>query len=180
MEISWIAPAAACAACALFAAGAATDLRSRTVPNAIPLALFALFALHAVADPMSPGASPWAHLAVGAAVLAPVSGRPPFVVSTEASRKVAKDCVIQWDSNFYSVPWQLVGCQVRVEIVKDELRVYYGAELQATHARCRQRHQRRVDPAHYKGLQRTTPTPTAPSSLSRPLDEYAQVAGGTF
>ena len=70
MEISWIAPAAACAACALFAAGAATDLRSRTVPNAIPLALFALFALHAVADPMSPGASPWAHLAVGTAVLA--------------------------------------------------------------------------------------------------------------
>ena len=70
METSWIAQAAACAACALFAAGAATDLRGRTVPNAIPLALFALFALQAVADPAGPRASPWAHLAVGAALLA--------------------------------------------------------------------------------------------------------------
>ncbi len=70
MEISWITRAAACAACALFAAGAAWDLRSRTVPNAIPLALFALFAVHALADPVGPGASPWAHLAVGAALLA--------------------------------------------------------------------------------------------------------------
>ena len=83
-------------------------------------------------------------------------------------------------SNFYSVPWQLVGCQVRVDIVKDELCVYYGAELQATHALCRQRHQRRVDPAYYKGLQRTTSTPAEPSRLSRLRDAYAQVAGGTF
>ena len=67
MEISWIARAAACA---LFAAAAATDLRSRTVPNAIPLALLALFAIHALANPVGPGGSPWAHLAVGAALLA--------------------------------------------------------------------------------------------------------------
>lgn len=70
MEISWIARAAACTACALFAAGAATDLRSRTVPNAIPLALLALFAVHSLAEPVGPGGSPWAHLAVGAALLA--------------------------------------------------------------------------------------------------------------
>lgn len=70
MEISWIARAAACIACALFAAGAATDLRGRTVPNAIPLALLALFAVHAASDPAGPGGSPWVHLAVGAALLA--------------------------------------------------------------------------------------------------------------
>ena len=70
MEISWIARAAACIACALFAAGAATDLRGRTVPNAIPLALLALFAVHAASDPAGPGGSPWVHLAVGAVLLA--------------------------------------------------------------------------------------------------------------
>ena len=70
MEISWIARAAACVACALFAAGAATDLRGRTVPNAIPLALLALFAVHAASDPAGPGGSPWVHLAVGAVLLA--------------------------------------------------------------------------------------------------------------
>ena len=66
MESSWIAWAAASAACALFAAGAVTDLRSRTVPNAIPLALLALFAVHVAAGPAGPL---WAHAAVGAALL---------------------------------------------------------------------------------------------------------------
>lgn len=70
MEMPWIARAAACAACALFAAGAATDLRSRAVPNAVPLALLALFAVHAASRPGGPEAPPWAHLAVGAALLA--------------------------------------------------------------------------------------------------------------
>ena len=70
MESSWIAWAAASAACALFAAGAVTDLRSRTVPNAIPLALLALFAVHVAAGPAERAASPLANLAVGAVLLA--------------------------------------------------------------------------------------------------------------
>ena len=70
MEVSWIARGTACAACALFAAGAATDLRGRTVPNPIPLALLALFAVHAAVLPSGAGASPWGHLAVGGAFLA--------------------------------------------------------------------------------------------------------------
>ena len=70
MEISWIAKTAACVVCVLFAAGAATDLRNRTVPNVIPLAQLALFAVHVAADPKGLGASPIVHLVVGAAVLA--------------------------------------------------------------------------------------------------------------
>lgn len=70
MESAWIAWAAASAACALFAAGAVTDLRSRTVPNAIPLALLALFAVHVAAGPAGRATSPWAHLAIGAVLLA--------------------------------------------------------------------------------------------------------------
>lgn len=66
MESSWTAWAAS----ALFAAAAATDLRGRTVPNAIPLSLLALFAVQAAADPTAPGASPPAHVAVGAVLLA--------------------------------------------------------------------------------------------------------------
>ncbi len=64
-----IAELSAWAACGLFAAGAATDLRNRTVPNTIPLLLLALFAVHAGAGPAGPGELLWAHAAVGAALL---------------------------------------------------------------------------------------------------------------
>ncbi len=65
----WIAGLSEWAACGLFAAGAATDLRNRTVPNAIPLLLLALFTVHAGAGPTGPAGSPWAHAAVGTVLL---------------------------------------------------------------------------------------------------------------
>ena len=40
------------------------------MPNAIPLALLALFAVHAASDPAGRSGSPWVHLAIGAALLA--------------------------------------------------------------------------------------------------------------
>ena len=59
-------------ACALFGAAMVCDLRARRIPNAVPLALLALFAAHAAAGG---GGAPatgalWAHLAIGAALLA--------------------------------------------------------------------------------------------------------------
>ena len=59
-------------ACALFGAGMVWDLHSRRIPNAVPLALLALFAVHAVAGG---GGAPalgavWVHLAIGAGLLA--------------------------------------------------------------------------------------------------------------
>ena len=54
-------------ACGLFAASMVWDLRSRRVPNAIPLALLGLFALYVVAGGVG---HPWMHLAIGAVLLA--------------------------------------------------------------------------------------------------------------
>ena len=56
-------------ACGLFAAAAVTDLRRRRIPNAVPLLLLGLFAVHAaVGEGRAPGPL-WAHAAVGAALL---------------------------------------------------------------------------------------------------------------
>ena len=57
-------------ACGLFAAGMACDLRSRRIPNAIPLALLGLFAAHAAAGAAGPPGAILAHLAIGAVLLA--------------------------------------------------------------------------------------------------------------
>ena len=57
-------------ACGLFAASAVCDLRSRRIPNAIPLALLVLFAIHAAAGGAGPAKGVGMHLAIGAVLLA--------------------------------------------------------------------------------------------------------------
>lgn len=54
--------------CLLFAAAAAWDVRRRRIPNAVPLAAAALFAVQAFAGAGPP--APWTHVAVGGALLA--------------------------------------------------------------------------------------------------------------
>ena len=58
------------AACALFAASVATDVRRREVPNAVPLLLLGLFAVYAAAGAVRPLGDLWQHIAVGAIILA--------------------------------------------------------------------------------------------------------------
>ena len=61
--------AAVWAACLLFVLAMAWDVRRRRIPNAIPLALAALFGACALAGGAAP-APLWAHLATGGALLA--------------------------------------------------------------------------------------------------------------
>ena len=56
-------------ACALFIAGAITDLRWRRVPNTIPVLLIGLFALHAAIGQIRPPGALWTHLAIGLILL---------------------------------------------------------------------------------------------------------------
>ena len=58
------------AACGLFAASIATDLRSRQIPNAVPVLLLVFFALYAATGGAGPTDALWQHFAVGGAVLA--------------------------------------------------------------------------------------------------------------
>ncbi len=58
------------AATGLFAASVVWDLRLRRVPNAIPLALLVLFAVYVIAGGAGPLTGLWAHLAIGAVLLA--------------------------------------------------------------------------------------------------------------
>ena len=57
-------------ACALLAATVACDVRSRRIPNAIPLALLGLFAAYAALGNLAHASALWAHLATGTALLA--------------------------------------------------------------------------------------------------------------
>ena len=57
-------------ACGLFAASVVCDLRSRRIPNIIPLALLGLFAAYAASGAAGPPAGLWVNLGIGAVLLA--------------------------------------------------------------------------------------------------------------
>jgi len=57
-------------ACGLFAASVVCDLRSRRIPNTIPLALLGLFAVYAATGKTGLPGGVWIHLALGAVLLA--------------------------------------------------------------------------------------------------------------
>ena len=57
-------------ACGLFAASVVCDLRSRRIPNVIPLALLGLFAAYAAAGAAGPPAGVWVNLVIGVVLLA--------------------------------------------------------------------------------------------------------------
>ena len=58
------------AACGLVAASAVCDLRTRRIPNAIPLALLGLFVVYAFAGGAGPLGGVWVHFGLGALLLA--------------------------------------------------------------------------------------------------------------
>jgi transposase len=117
--------------------------------------------------------------------LQPLPQRPLPYREQMLQRKVAHDALIDVDTVRYSVPHRWVGDRVEVRIGVDQVRVFRGTELIATHARCREPHRTVIDPAHYQGLWRREPVPKqvvsspgALASLGRTLEDYAAVIEG--
>lgn len=95
-------------------------------------------------------------------------------------RRVAHDCLVDVDTVRYSVPHVLVRAHVEVEIGDDQVRIFRGLELVATHRRSHEPHSRVVDPSHWDGLWRQAPAaesegPSPLNALGRSLSDYAQV-----
>ncbi len=122
-----------------------------------------------------------------AAALRPLAGRPPFRQIRELVRKVQADCVVEVDTNAYSVPWRLIGEHVQVSVSAGRVRIRHAGRLIAEHAEAAGRLGRIVDPGHLAGIvgfPRPIPAtatddqlPRSPDLL-RALSEYEAVAGG--
>src|SRR5262245_33214988 len=124
--------------------------------------------------------------------LKPLGARPPFSTLRELSRVVGNDCVVEVDTNSYSVPWKLIGERVAVTVTGGEVRIRHGAREVAVHRQTEGRRQRVVDRAHLDGVagrdgpvcQRAVEAPpvtqSPPPSLLRPLAEYESAIGGSL
>jgi len=100
--------------------------------------------------------------------LLPWGSRPPYVLGQRLTRTVAHDCLVDFETNRYSVPAAYVGRQVEVRL-KDPLTLecWCGGQVVATHARKLGRHEWSVNPAHWAPLRRR-PAPVPPRSAPGP------------
>lgn len=121
-----------------------------------------------------------------AGTLRPIAGLPSFQALRELSRKVQADCAVEVDGNAYSVPWRLIGEQVRVTVTAEMLRIAHAGREVAVHPREAGRRRRVVDDAHFEGVAGfrsrvvRLPEPTVEPALLRPLAEYEALIGGGF
>lgn len=77
---------------------------------------------------------------------------PPYRLEVAITRQVARDCMITFGGNRYSVPWRFAGKQVQVELWGDEIRIECNTEVIATHRKLSGTGRQCSDPAHYQGL----------------------------
>lgn len=72
-------------------------------------------------------------------------------------RKVAKDCHVTMDNNYYSVPSKYVSCDVMVSLGCEVVKIYVGEELVATHARAKNKGIFTTNSTHYAKNKRSCP-----------------------
>jgi hypothetical protein len=70
-----------------------------------------------------------------ARALLALNGNPSYLAEQEFSRRVAKDCCVQVEGNWYSVPAALVGQNVMVQIRDQEVLIRQGGRIVARHTR---------------------------------------------
>ena len=78
--------------------------------------------------------------------------RPPYVLQERSLRHVAKDCLVSFQTNRYSVPFRFVGQPVEVQGETEQVLIYHDGKLIVTHPRCEGRYRCQTDRAHYDGI----------------------------
>ena len=126
-----------------------------------------------------------------AAALLPLNGKPSYLAEQEFSRRVARDCCVQVEGNWYSVPAALVSQNVTVQIRNQQVVIRQAGCIVARHSRqIANQRSRQVIAGHWAGLVPQRAIDAAQSgngavaevvlldavrrsALARPLSDYA-------
>jgi transposase len=127
--------------------------------------------------------------------LQPLGGKPDYDTSLLSYRRSGRDCLVSYDSNYYTVPAAFAGQRLLVkETEEGQLLIFSDQEEIARHPLSQGHRERMVEPGHYphiRPLSRLSqfpltvqmalpPTeratlPLAPEVEARPLAAYEQV-----
>ena len=80
-----------------------------------------------------------------------------FYICPSFIRKVQKDCHITFKKSYYSVPSKYVGCEVRVLVYNNIIKIYHEYEHIATHPRSVSDGEFKTDTSHYAKNKRYCP-----------------------
>lgn len=97
-----------------------------------------------------------------------------YVVELVERRKSHKDCHLEYQGNRYSVPFQYARRELTVRAQGDQLRIFDGETLIATHMLSHQKHQMITDPAHFSGLLRPAAAGDRPGAQAQFLATFPQ------
>src|SRR5262249_42567156 len=101
---------------------------------------------------------------------------PPAARERRLGRRVATDCFVDVDTVRYSVPHKLIREHVEVLVAEDDVRIFHGGRVVATHRRSMEPHSRVVAPQHFEGLVRVAAAPLPEASpleaMGRRLADY--------
>lgn len=78
----------------------------------------------------------------------------PYDPAKRTEAKVSAFCTVRYDTNNYSVPVQYCGKRVTVKALPEQIEIYLGGELLASHQRCFDRQQNIYSLEHYLPLLR--------------------------
>jgi transposase len=80
-----------------------------------------------------------------------LSGQPGFKLAAKVSRIVPEDWLVSFETNRYSVPFNLIGKSVEVQRQGEEVLIFQREELIARHPLLGGKHQVRIVPEHSPG-----------------------------
>lgn len=80
------------------------------------------------------------------------AGNPPYIVREHSVRHVSRDCMVNFETNRYSVPASLVSKSVEVHGEGELIRIYHDGRLVVVHDRCEGSYQSRINREHYLGI----------------------------
>lgn len=128
-----------------------------------------------------------------AGALMALNGKPSYLAEQEFNRRVARDCCVQVEGNWYSVPAALVRQNVMVQIRHQQVVIRQSGRIVARHTRqTANQRSRQVIAGHWAGLVPQRAIDAAQndngavaavvalsavrrSALARPLSDYAAV-----
>ncbi len=101
--------------------------------------------------------------------------QPSFRLEAKASRIVADDYLVSFETNRYSVPFTIIGQPVEVLPRGAELRIFHRGSLIAEHPLLEGRHQMHILPEHGPGaitrnVRQRWSSPTAASRAESPIE----------
>lgn len=85
--------------------------------------------------------------------LRPFGTKPLFIIQNSYIRKVPADCLVSFETNRYSVPWQYVNREVEIQPGPNNvIQIYYNGSLIAQHLRVNEKHKVIIEGEHYRNI----------------------------